>query len=68
MSKLLTKDEVVEITGARIKANQIKVLLKNKIPFIERVDGWPSVTWAAVNGSIEKENIQVNTEQPNFKW
>jgi len=48
----LTAEDRRELTGAGTKAGQIQMLRKNRIPFFIRADGWPVVTWEAVNGSL----------------
>lgn len=48
----LSHEDKRELTGAATKAGQIKMLRENRIPFFVRADGWPVVTWEAVNGSL----------------
>ena len=50
MSLFLTRDEVAELTGAKLKRRQIAVLVRNGIRHTINAAGWPMVTRAAVEG------------------
>ncbi len=65
MSELLSKDEMVELTGAATRAKQIKVLRDANISFVIRVDGWPRTTWYNVNNPSHLRAIKMEDE-PNF--
>lgn len=57
----LTKDEIIEITGARQRDSQREALLQMQIPFKLRPDGWPVVLRAVVElefGYATKEKGQ----------
>lgn len=46
--EFLSHDDVCQLTGARTKAGQIMNLKRNGIRHTIKVNGWPSVTTAAV--------------------
>lgn len=52
MSKLITTDEMVELTGTRIKAQQCEVLRKNGIRFTKRHDDRPILSWEAYDRQL----------------
>lgn len=58
----LTAAERRELTGAATKAGQVKVLKNNHIPFFLRADGWPVVTWEALNGVLHDMPAAANSE------
>lgn len=55
--QFLSHKEVCELTGARTKAGQIMNLKRNGVRHTIKVNGWPSVTAAAITavGLIEAE-------------
>lgn len=63
MSQLLTRDEVIELTGASTKRGQCQVLEQNNIHHVVRKDGWPSVTWDHVNNP-RPEEVRLTIENP----
>lgn len=60
--QFLTHEEVCELTGARTKAGQIRVLSRNGIRHTIKRNGWPCVIAAALTG----EPVTTATEKP--KW
>lgn len=48
--EFLSHEEVCELTGARTKAGQVRVLSRNGIRHTIKLSGWPCVTTAAVLG------------------
>lgn len=52
MNDLLTREQIVELTGAKRGHTQCKVLKAAGIKFAPRIDGKPSVTWTAVNSVL----------------
>lgn len=46
----LSREEVTELTGAKLKAGQIRVLQRNGIRHYINVAGWPVVPRSAVDG------------------
>jgi hypothetical protein len=49
--EFLSHDEVCELTGARTKQRQILNLKRNGIRHTIKVNGWPSVTAAAITAA-----------------
>ncbi|MFI2810183.1 DUF4224 domain-containing protein [Microbulbifer sp. JSM ZJ756] len=49
MSTLVTKAELVRLTGANTPEAQKQVLDANRIPYVRRRDGQLSLTWDMVN-------------------
>ncbi len=45
---ILSRAEVVELTGRKTRAGQIAVLARNGVRFLIAADGWPRVLEAAV--------------------
>lgn len=52
MSKILTPEEVYSLTGSRHKKKQCQVLDDRGILYVPRADGWPAVTWNAVDAVL----------------
>lgn len=52
MSTLLTKAEISELTGAVRATKQCEILRQHRIGFVKRCDGYPAVTWDAVNRAM----------------
>lgn len=50
MSLFLTRAEVAELTGAKLKQRQIAVLQRNGIRHTLNAAGWPVVTRTAIEG------------------
>jgi len=48
MDRFLTKIELKEMLGTPSKVRQIELLAQNRIPYIEREDGYASVLWGTV--------------------
>lgn len=59
-ARLLTKEDLVELTGASQSARQAKVLERHGIYYIKRLDGTITTTWEHVNkpyaGNIAPDN------------
>lgn len=53
--EFLTHEEVCELTGAKTKAGQVRVLKQNGIRHTLKMNGWPAVTTHAVTGESSKE-------------
>jgi len=67
-STILSRAELHEITGAKMPWKIKQLLSKNGILFIEKMDGWPATTWAAVNAALggNKSNSTPQNEEPNL--
>lgn len=50
-STFLTREEVQELTGARSKATQLRVLRVNGVRFFINRAGWPVVPRSVVDGT-----------------
>lgn len=51
--EFLSHEDVCQLTGARTKAGQIAVLIRNGIRHTIKRTGWPCVTAGAVAGNRE---------------
>jgi hypothetical protein len=54
VSLCLSRTEIAELTRAKTRAGQIRVLQRNGVRHIIAADGWPSVTRAAVEGQPDQ--------------
>lgn len=63
MSIFLPADEIVRLTGRKVKSKQIDALRKMGIPYFVNATGHPVVTTAAVEG--KKETPQPSRWTPN---
>ena len=61
MSAFLTRQDVEKLTGRKIKRTQIRVLRSRGIRFTLDGDGWPVVTWAAVEPPTPKADFQLGS-------
>ena len=61
----LTRDEIAELTGAKLKRRQISVLVRNGIRHSINAAGWPMVTRAAVEGGAQSEAHAHRAWKPN---
>jgi len=67
MTKILTNAEIADLTGAKNKDAQKKVLAENGIRFIVRADGRARTTWDAVNAVLVDVKKPVDFE-PNLEF
>lgn len=51
----LTRAEVAELTGAKLRRRQISVLVRNGIRHTINAAGWPMVARAAVEGGAQSD-------------
>lgn len=65
--EFLTHAEVCELTGARTRAGQIRVLAKNGIRHTIKMNGWPCVTAAAVIGSVHQVPVDIPKWSPRIR-
>ena len=64
---ILTRPELVTLTGRRTRAGQMRVLAANRIPYIIAADGWPRVHEAALLESLGVVRLPARTErEPNY--
>ena len=67
MCNILTGDEVRQLTGAANRAKQKEILKGAGIAFIVRADGWPALTWSAVDSVLAKPRTEEEATAPiNF--
>lgn len=64
MSLFLTRDEVSELTGAKTKRLQVRVLIQNGIRHTINAAGWPMVTRAAIEGGAHSPETQPKAWKP----
>jgi len=61
VSLCLSRNEIAELTRAKTRKRQVAFLVKNGIRHYVDDYGWPVVTRAAVEGTLD-------TSQPRKKW
>ena len=61
----MTHNEVCELTGAKTKAGQIRVLTRNGIRHTIKANGWPCVIAAALLAPTIAPSNQQEGWQPN---
>lgn len=66
MSKLLTEEQVVALTGATQTSKQKQVLNKNGIFYVTKMGGGISLTWEMVN-SVGTKKVASFDDEPNWK-
>lgn len=59
MSLCLTRDELAELTHAKLKAKQLAFLRSNGIRHYVDAHGWPVVTRSAVEGAQDQAQAPV---------
>ncbi len=64
MKDFLTDQEIEELTGAKQESKQKEILTKNRIFFVERMDGKIEVCWHHVHhpmiGKLEETDSLIN--------
>lgn len=60
----LTREEVAELTGAKLKRRQVAVLQRNGIRHTINAAGWPMVTRAAIEGGAQSAEVQPMAWKP----
>lgn len=66
---IITREEMIELTGTPLKSKQCEALRRAGIFFMERADGHPKTTWGHFLNPIKYRNQQENTvreEEPDF--
>ena len=66
MSKLLTEEQVVALTGATQTSKQKQVLNRNGIFYVTKMGGGISLTWEMVNSVGAKKSTSFDSE-PDFR-
>ncbi|EPH0596072.1 DUF4224 domain-containing protein [Klebsiella pneumoniae] len=66
---IITREEMIELTGTPLKSRQCEALRRAGVFFIERADGHPKTTWGHFLNPIKYRNQQEETvreEEPDF--
>ncbi|HEN5230868.1 TPA: DUF4224 domain-containing protein [Klebsiella pneumoniae] len=66
---IITREEMIELTGTPLKSKQCEALRRAGIFFMERADGHPKTTWGHFLNPIKYRNQQekpVREEEPDF--
>lgn len=67
MQKLVSQEELVELTGSKRTEKQIAVLIKHSIKFVTRTDGKIRTTWEAVNAVLAQQ-AKVAEDEPDLDF
>lgn len=69
IERVLTADELRELTGYKLPHHIRNALRKHGIRYIKRRDGWPATTWAAVNAALGgNQPAQAEQEEPDLSF
>nr|WP_279508900.1 DUF4224 domain-containing protein [Klebsiella variicola] len=66
---IITREEMIELTGTPLKSRQCEALRRAGVFFMERADGHPKTTWGHFLNPIKYRNQQEETvreEEPDF--
>lgn len=67
---IITREEMIELTGTPLKSKQCEALRRAGIFFMERADGHPKTTWGHFLNPIkyrgQKEDITHENNEPDF--
>ncbi|ARS98893.1 DUF4224 domain-containing protein [Klebsiella pneumoniae] len=66
---IITREEMIELTGTPLKSRQCEALRLAGVFFMERADGHPKTTWGHFLNPIKYRNQQEETvreEEPDF--
>ncbi|MDM9659084.1 DUF4224 domain-containing protein [Raoultella planticola] len=66
---IITREEMIELTGTPLKSKQCEALRRAGIFFIERADGHPKTTWGHFLNPIKYRNQnteELQEEEPDF--
>lgn len=66
---IITKEEMIELTGHHYKSKQCEALRRAGIFFIERPDGHPKTTWGHFMNPVKyrSEPQKPAPKEPNFE-
>jgi len=62
MNDLLTRADMVDLTGCNQKEKQCQVLRDSGVRFIRRGDGWPILTITSLNNSLSPVSASQDSE------
>ena len=66
---IITREEMIKLTGTPLKSRQCEALRRAGVFFMERADGHPKTTWGHFLNPIKYRNQQEETvreEEPDF--
>lgn len=67
---IITREEMIELTGTPLKSKQCDALRRAGIFFMERADGHPKTTWGHFMNPIKYRNQETSLvredEEPDF--
>lgn len=66
---IISREEMIELTGTTLKTRQCEALRRAGIFFIERADGHPKTTWGHFTNPIKYRNQnteELRDEEPDF--
>lgn len=67
---IITKEEMIELTGTPLKSKQCEALRRSGIFFMERADGHPKTTWGHFTNPVKYRNQDakesLEEEEPDF--
>ncbi|HBZ0718543.1 TPA: DUF4224 domain-containing protein [Klebsiella pneumoniae] len=66
---IISREEMIELTGTPLKSRQCEALRRAGIFFIERADGHPKTTWGHFTNPIKYRNQdteELQEEEPDF--
>ncbi|ARB20970.1 MULTISPECIES: DUF4224 domain-containing protein [Klebsiella] len=66
---IISREEMIELTGTPLKTRQCEALRRAGIFFIERADGHPKTTWGHFTNPIKYRNQnteELQDEEPDF--
>jgi len=66
---IISREEMIELTGTTLKSRQCEALRRAGIFFIERADGHPKTTWGHFTNPIKYRNQnteELQDEEPDF--
>ncbi|AUU94969.1 DUF4224 domain-containing protein [Klebsiella grimontii] len=66
---IISREEMIELTGTSLKTRQCEALRRAGIFFIERADGHPKTTWGHFTNPIKYRNQnteELQEEEPDF--
>lgn len=67
---IISKEEMIELTGHHYKSKQCETLYRAGIFFIKRPDGHPKTTWGHFMNPVKyinREQHKSTTKEPNFE-
>lgn len=65
--RLLSPEDLRQLTGAVRHRRQKDVLARSGIRYVERIDGSPAVTWEAVNAALASKPAKP-VRGPDLDW